>query len=379
MRVNFRAWGWSFMSALGLLPSVCTVAACERSCSKKDDGADAGAASASARPGRRPCEGALFDAASGIESCRRERPGFGGREEFAHRRTPGIGCETKSARERWVDGTKVSIGCLKDQDCGDGFICRCEGHEGGTCSVADCKTDDDCGPNAWCAESKETCAQREFHCQIPEDECLMDIDCGDRNSCQRGRVDHHRTCVPPSVCGRPFLVGNTSRAAELVAQPGWCAQPRWPVAMDGLSDDERARLARHYAEAGLREHASVAAFSRFALQLLSLGAPATLVDACARAMADEVRHARACFELASHYAGRPLGPGPLSTQDCLPSASLGDILALVVVEGCVGETLAALEVAEAAAQVLDPDLRATLERIAADERSHAELSFRFVQ
>jgi hypothetical protein len=29
--------------------------------------------------------------------------------------------------------------------------------------------------------------------------------------------------------------------------------------------------------------------------------------------------------------------------------------------------------------VLDPDVRATLERIAADERSHAELSFRFVQ
>lgn len=60
---------------------------------------------------------------------------------------------------------------------------------------------------------------------------------------------------------------------------------------------------------GLMEHASVAAFSRFSLQLMALGAPSDLLQKSHEAAADEIRHARDAFALAGHYAGRPVGPG----------------------------------------------------------------------
>jgi hypothetical protein len=61
----------------------------------------------------------------------------------------------------------------------------------------------------------------------------------------------------------------------------------------------------------LLEHASVASFARFSLQLMAAGAPASLVEAAHRAALDEIEHARLTFRLASRYEGRALGPGPL--------------------------------------------------------------------
>jgi hypothetical protein len=47
-------------------------------------------------------------------------------------------------------------------------------------------------------------------------------------------------------------------------------------------------------------------------------------------------------------------------------------------EGCVGETLAALEAAEALQHCEDEAARPVLERIAAEEAQHAQLAWRFV-
>jgi hypothetical protein len=62
----------------------------------------------------------------------------------------------------------------------------------------------------------------------------------------------------------------------------------------------------------------------------------------------------------------------------LAPATLDDVARLCLLEGCVGETLAAIEAAEALAGATDPEVRRALERIAHDERRHAELAFRFV-
>jgi len=51
---------------------------------------------------------------------------------------------------------------------------------------------------------------------------------------------------------------------------------------------------------------------------------------------------------------------------------------LVVREGCVGETTAALEAREAAAHACSPQLAALLSGVADDEACHAELAWRFV-
>jgi hypothetical protein len=126
------------------------------------------------------------------------------------------------------------------------------------------------------------------------------------------------------------------------------------------------------------EHASIAAFARFTLQLLALGAPAELVVDCQKAQADELEHAELAFALARAYLGHPVGPGPIDIGGALEGVSLEAVVELAFVEGCVGETVAALEAAEGAAHCADRFVRESLERIARDERRHAELAWQFV-
>ena len=149
--------------------------------------------------------------------------------------------------------------------------------------------------------------------------------------------------------------------------------------VDHLSESERAELAQHWTHMGQMEHASIAAFARFSLQLLSLGAPPDLVEACTQALADETAHTKLCFDLASAYAGRAIGPGPLDVSGSLLGSSLVDIVDLVIAEGCFGETSAALEALEAAECATDPVVSAAYAQIARDEQRHAELAFRFVR
>jgi hypothetical protein len=138
-------------------------------------------------------------------------------------------------------------------------------------------------------------------------------------------------------------------------------------------------LGERWAQLGLMEHASIAAFARFALQLLHVGAPLAQLVACQRALLDETQHARACFGLASAYLGQSVGPGPLPTEDALSDISLASILRLTIREGCVGETVAALEAATGRDACQEPVTRLVLAQIQADEARHAELAWRFVQ
>jgi hypothetical protein len=98
-------------------------------------------------------------------------------------------------------------------------------------------------------------------------------------------------------------------------------------------------------------------------------------------MGDEIRHAALAFGLASAYAGRDLGPGPLQLDGALSTergASLAEMAAAVVREGCVGETLAAFEATAARDAATDPEVRAALAVIARDEAEHAALAYRCV-
>jgi hypothetical protein len=123
----------------------------------------------------------------------------------------------------------------------------------------------------------------------------------------------------------------------------------------------------------------VAAFARFVLELLALGAPADLVEEATRAIADETEHAKLCFAVASRYAGKPMGPATLDVAGALDRVSLESAVRSAVVEGCIGETLAAIEAAEAFEHAVDPAVKAVLSRIADDEARHAALAWRFVR
>jgi hypothetical protein len=175
------------------------------------------------------------------------------------------------------------------------------------------------------------------------------------------------------------LVQAEARVAPVAARADWAdgrlAGPR----VSHLTRDERAALAAHWTKLGQMEHASIAAFARFQLQLLALGAPPELVQACNQALIDETAHTQLCFGLASAYAGQAIGPGPLDVTHSLAVTDLADIVDLVLMEGCFGETSAALEALDAAGTAADPVVRRTYEQIAADEERHAELAFRFVR
>jgi hypothetical protein len=177
--------------------------------------------------------------------------------------------------------------------------------------------------------------------------------------------------------GRPFIVGGELRTAPVVRRADWMGDER--PAMTELGAAERAALAAAWQADGSMEHASIASFARFVLHLLALGAPPSLVAAAQQAMADEVEHARSCFALAGAYAGYPVGPGPLAIDGALVgSISLREAAVAAVVEGCIGETLAAHQALAAAEVAKDPVVRRVLAGIAEDEARHAELAWRFV-
>ncbi len=280
-------------------------------------------------------------------------------------------------------------GCVTDADCSADFICVCSGQgspTGGVCVSSSCQRDADCGSGRLCATFNGSCGELGFACQSGRDECGNDSDCNGSRCTLAGTYDdggtlieEHRACSPGCSIGRPFLVDDTPRLAPLQASSAWTTLAVSGPQVERLGWYERAELSRHWARLGQMEHASIAAFARFQLQLLALGAPLALVEACTCAMADETEHAKLCFSIAQAYAGHEVGPGPLDVAGSVTAVSLAGVVDLVIAEGCFGETSAVLEALELAETSDDAFVQAVHLRIADDEQRHAELAFKFVR
>jgi hypothetical protein len=121
--------------------------------------------------------------------------------------------------------------------------------------------------------------------------------------------------------GRPFIVDGVPRWASPKPRRDWLAVLTPNI--DGLSSEQREILASSWLADALDEHASVASFACFSMQLLALGAPPDLLRATQRATIDEIAHAEMCFGLASAYADRRLGPGVLDAESALED--VGDL------------------------------------------------------
>jgi hypothetical protein len=250
--------------------------------------------------------------------------------------------------------------CLTDDDCPAEDVCFC-GEEVNLCLPADCKSDSDCADSTLCGT-------------YYTDPCGADPD-GVR--CQTPEVCAEESCEV--ACGRPFLVEGVPRTANAVPDASWVdASLTSAVRVESLPGEVRRELAQRFTRLGLMEHASIAAFARFALELLAVAAPVELVTAALAAAEDERRHARLCFSLASAYGERPVGPGPLSLQGCAPVRDLARVAETTFLEGCIGETVAAIEARDLAHQVEDPVLADIFASIGEDESRHAALAWRFV-
>ena len=108
------------------------------------------------------------------------------------------------------------------------------------------------------------------------------------------------------------------------------------------------------------EHASVASFARHTLQLMSIGAPSELLFASQEASVDEIKHAKMCYGFASSFIGTDMGPGTLDVEESLENLDLKDIIRSVIQEGCIEETLSAIEAHFRAHYAKDAVIKATL-------------------
>jgi hypothetical protein len=179
--------------------------------------------------------------------------------------------------------------------------------------------------------------------------------------------------------GRPFEVHGEARVAPLAHRGDWAGE-LGPVGLGTLDATARAVLAEHWREVALAEHASIASFARFSIELMTMGAPPELLRSAQRAAADEVEHARLAFGLASAYGGVAVGPGRFDPGPAGPRSD-AEIVTAAVLEGCIEETLsAALASAAAAAAVgTDATVASILGKIARDEQRHAALAWAFVR
>ncbi len=292
--------------------------------------------------------------------------------------------------------------CATDADCAPDEACLCAdmawdawGRMGASrCIPAACKSDADCGGEACVLSEWVSCRGDGLRlaCRTPDDECESTAECraleedlvcvyvgADRLFADGGGPRWR--CVPPlCVIGRPFRVDGVSRAAPVTANRSWTSVEVTAALAPGasaLSLRERTRIATRALEQARFEHASVGSFARTSLELLALGAPPDLLHDTARAMQDEIEHARLCFAIAQAHGAGEVGPGTLDLAGALPNAvDPGRIAYAVAYEGCVGETLGAIEGADDAGAAADPLLRDVLARIADDEQRHAVLAWR---
>ena len=180
------------------------------------------------------------------------------------------------------------------------------------------------------------------------------------------------------VHGRPLRVHGTPRVATIVSQGAWLDTSQTDAT--ALTPEQRSRVGTHWLVAATMEHASVASFAMFTMDLMALGAPSEMIEQAVQAQQDEVNHAKACFTLASQYLDAPHGPGPL----CLSGVTVGthtleEVLVQTLRDGCINETLAAAEARWLLARVQDVALREILSTIAEEEAAHAALAWRFVR
>ena len=144
----------------------------------------------------------------------------------------------------------------------------------------------------------------------------------------------------------------------------------------------RDRAGARWLDCAAEEKASIGAFEELAAHLVRLGAPSELVDRGRRAARDEQQHTDACLTMAAQL-GHPgsLGALPPSRRRVdrpiptrLRRAHLEILVRESIVDGMIGEALAAERLRVGGANASSASIRQITARLAADERAHAALA-----
>ena len=178
-------------------------------------------------------------------------------------------------------------------------------------------------------------------------------------------IDEHVVHVKPDGT---IEVLQTARIRD--AAPG-CVNGRRPEGLPARQARSADPLADFFCEMAHLEGASVFAFERLARELRAHDAPSRLVRAAERAKADEVRHTRTATKLAARL-------GAQASAVDVPELPVRGLLAIALenaVEGCVGETFAALLAEVQSKKATDRVIARAMRVIARDETRHAALAW----
>jgi hypothetical protein len=176
--------------------------------------------------------------------------------------------------------------------------------------------------------------------------------------------------------GRPLRENGVAIVAPTTRRDGW--RDATADGLGHLDPEARAYAAGAWSREGAAEHASVAAFARLSIDLMVVGAPSDLIDDAHVAARDEIRHARLAYGLASAFGDVAVGPGRLAVSPAARAVDLVSLAEECFVDGCVGETVAAMAAAEARARAIPAVVRDALDAITDDEARHAALAYRIV-
>jgi len=189
------------------------------------------------------------------------------------------------------------------------------------------------------------------------------------------------TCPSP---GRPFTVDGAFRIpTSLVGNTdGSNAGNTWKmndVPSVRTNSSLSQVIAMEFSDQGEGEHASVASFARHTLQLLSMGAPGSLLMGSQKAALDEIKHAKMCYSIAETFLGDVIQPSTLDIDGSVRAQSKEEVIQSVINEGCIGETISAVRAQVGSQYAKQPMIKDMLETIAADETNHAQLAWNTVQ
>jgi len=216
----------------------------------------------------------------------------------------------------------------------------------------------------------------------PSDLFVNSSDCSERVMSLKGEGERKQAgqTITEACCYPAEISDGNDRC--IVGRPYWedGVQRQAPLCASGaLSTVKHAERAAAWALAGAGEHASVAAFARLSLHLMSLGAPTSLLRAVHQAALEEVGHAEQCWEFARFFGGAEVTAGAFPFQGSFSThVSLAEVAAAAVREGCLAETLGAHVLSVAAQHAPEAEVRAALLTMADEETRHAVLSFEIV-
>ncbi len=148
--------------------------------------------------------------------------------------------------------------------------------------------------------------------------------------------------------------------------------------VDVLDGASRQNVARHWEARATAELRVASVFSVLARELFETGADSAVLDICARAVSDEVRHAEICRRVAERYAGRdvpwpPPGPVPMPLHRSAPARLRPTLRAVAM--GCINETIACAWLEASLKETTSPLARTAIRELMADDIHHARLGW----